>query len=169
MDMTASARSAATLLVLALIFVAGLAWAWSEVTAPFPGHQSDPACTDTLFSAGEQIKPGDVLVSVLNASDRNGLASDTLNRLARAGFGRGQLGNAPSIHGSAAQVWTSEPDGPVARLVASYLGQDVKVVDRSSSAPGVVVVVGDEFPGVVKGSRQEAVEEDTTVCSPPAK
>jgi hypothetical protein len=168
MDMTASARSGATLAVLALIFVGGLAWAWPKVTAPFPEEASDPACADTLFSAGDQLKPGDVLLSVLNASDRDGLASETMNRLARAGFGRGELGNAPSIHGTAAQVWTSDPDGAVARLVASYLGDDVKMVDQSSSAPGVVVVVGDEFPGVVKGVRQEPVEADTTVCSPPA-
>ena len=168
MDMTASARSGATLAVLALIFVGGLAWAWSNVTAPFPKDESDPACTDTVFSAGDQLRPGDVLVSVLNASDRDGLAAETMNRLARAGFGRGELGNAPTIHGSAAQIWTSEPDGAVARLVASYLGDDVKMVDQASSAPGLVVLVGDEFPGVVKGVRHEAVEADTTVCSPPA-
>ncbi|HWJ81709.1 MAG TPA: LytR C-terminal domain-containing protein [Nocardioides sp.] len=168
MDMTASARSAATLVVLAVVFAGGVAWAWGKVTEPFPEHQSDPACNDTLFTAGEQLTPDDVLVSVLNASDEDGLASETMNRLVKAGFGRGGLGNAPRIHGRApVQVWTSEPDGAVARLVASYLGDNVRTVDQESSEPGVTVVVRDDFPGVVRGVRRVAVEDDITVCSPP--
>jgi hypothetical protein len=167
MDMTRSARSAATLVVLAVIFVAGLAWAWGRVTAPFPEKESDTAaCSDTLFSAGDKLAPRDVLVSVLNAGDTSGLAGDTMNRLVRMGFGRGEVGDAPRIHGAAAQVWTAEPDGPAARLVATYLGKSVRIVDQTASQPGITVVVGDEFAGVVKGARSEAVEDDTYVCSP---
>jgi LytR cell envelope-related transcriptional attenuator len=168
MDMTRSARSAATLLVLAVIFVAGLAWAWSRVTAPFPEKSSDHSCDNTLFTAGNKIVPADVLVSVLNAGDKSGLASDTMARLVRMGFGHGEIGDAPHIHGAAAQVWSSEPDGPAARLVASYLGKSVRMVDQTSAQPGVTVVVGDDFAGVVKGAADEAVEDDTYVCSPPS-
>lgn len=168
MDMQATARSAATLVVLALIFVAGVAWAWSQVTEPFPDPVDDPDCHDVLIGTGEEVTPGDVLVSVLNGSERDGLAGETMDRLKRFGFGEGELGNAPKIKDSA-QIWTDEPDGPVARLLASYLGDGVKTVDQASSAPGVTVVVGDEFPGVSKGARGETAGEDIYVCSPPER
>jgi hypothetical protein len=165
MDMTRSARTAATLLVLALIFVAGLAWAWGKVTAPFPDKASDPACNDTLFTAGDKIVPEDVLVSVLNAGDRSGLAGDTMSHLVRMGFGKGDVGDADHIR-VPAQVWAADPNAPAARLVASYLGKRVPIVDQDSSHPGITVVVNDDFPGVVKGASDEAVEDDTYVCSP---
>ena len=165
MDMTRTARSAATLLVLAVIFVAGLAWAWGKVTEPFPDKASDPACNDTLFSAGDKIVPGDVLVSVLNAGDTSGLAGDTMNHLVRMGFGKGEVGDTSHIR-VPAQVWASDPSGPAARLVASYLGKRVPIVDQDSSQPGITVVVNDDFTGVVKGAADEAVDDDTYVCSP---
>lgn len=166
MDIQASARSAGTLIVLALVFVLSVAWAWSQVTEPFPEAIDDPDCNDVLIGTGEDVTPKDVLVSVLNGSERDGLAGETMDRLRRFGFGEGELGNAPKIKASA-QVWTDEPDGAVARLLASYLGDGVKIVDQASSAPGITVVVGDEFPGVSKGSPSETAGEDTYVCSPP--
>lgn len=166
MDVQAGARSAATLLVLTLVFVLSVAWAWSQVTEPFPEAIDDPDCNDVLISTGQDVTPEDVLVSVFNAGGRDGLAGETLDRLGRFGFGEGELGDAPKIKGSA-QIWTDQPDGAVARLLASYLGDGVKVVDQASSAPGVTVVVGEEFPGVSKGSRSETAGEDTYVCSPP--
>lgn len=166
MDIKASARSAGTLVVLALVFVLSVAWAWSQVTEPFPEATDDPDCYDVVIGTGEDVTPADVLVSVLNGSDRDGLAGETLDRLGRFGFGKGDLGDAPKIKDSA-QIWTDEPDGAVARLLASYLGDGVKIVDQASSAPGVTVVVGEEFPGVSKGSRGEPAGEDTLLCSPP--
>src|SRR3546814_617523 len=163
MDMTATARSVATLVVLGLLFVGGVAWAWSQVTEPFPEPTETPDCSQTVFTAGEEIVPGDVLVSVLNASDRDGLAGETMDRLAKFGFGEGDLGNASAIR-DAAQIWTSEPDGPVAQLLASYLGKDVKVVDQESTAPGVTIVVGDKFPGVTKGLKRPTAGAGGPVC-----
>jgi hypothetical protein len=166
MDMTATARSAATLVVLGLIFVGGLTWAWSQVTEPFPEAAETPDCTDTMLSPGDEVVPSDVLVSVLNASDRDGLASETMGRLKKFGFGVGDLGNASAIK-DGAQIWTSDPDSPVTKMLRSYLGKDVKVVDQASTAPGVTVVVGDKFPGVSKGIRRQTVSTEVTVCSPP--
>ena len=169
MDLNASARSGATLAVLAVIFLGGVAWAWSQVTEPFPEKIRPPDCIDTTIPAGEPITPGDILVSVLNAGERDGLARQTMDSLAKAGFGSGDRGNAPASDGriGPAEIWTSEPDSAAVRLLASYLGRRVQVVEQESTAPGITIVVSDTFPGVVKGRRMVRSQEDTYVCSPP--
>lgn len=160
-------RSALTLVLLFVVFVAGVGWAWSAVTEPFPEAEEAAACIDTELVAGDSVSPGQVLVSVLNASDRDGLAGDTLDALARQGFGIGDTGNAPALEGTPAQIWVADPDSPAARLVASYLGRKVQIIDQEASTPGITVVVGDDFPGVSKGRRAIELEADTVVCTPP--
>lgn len=157
-----------TLAVLAILFMASVAWAWSQVTDPFPERVAAGPCTDTLISAGEDVAPPQVLVSVLNASGRDGLAGSTMQRLARFGFGRGRTGNAPDGTGPLrAQVWASDPKNPAALLVASYLGENVDIVDRPSGYPGITVVVGKRFKRVTKGHPTVIAKKDTYVCTPP--
>jgi hypothetical protein len=88
-----------------------------------------------------------------------------MSHLVRMGFGKGDVGDADHIR-VPAQVWAADPNAPAARLVASYLGKRVPIVDQDSSHPGITVVVNDDFTGVVKGASDEAVEDDTYVCSP---
>ena len=85
--MPALARSALTLAGLTLVLVLATLWAWSAVTAPLPGQKSSAACTDTSISEGQKVYPGAVTVSVLNASERNGLASETLSQFRDAVHG----------------------------------------------------------------------------------
>jgi hypothetical protein len=167
MDVSASARSLATLAVLGVLFVAGVAWAWSAVTEPFPDPAETPACVDEVYEAGSRLRPGDVLVNVMNSSGKEGLARTTSEALVRRGFGEGVRGNAQAVPGARGpQVWTSDPGSPAARLVAGYLGPNAHVVEKPTSQEGITVVVGNSFPGVVDGPRSVEVEEDTTVCSP---
>lgn len=166
MDMTDRTRSAATLAVLAVIFLIALAWAWNAVTEPFPEKVEAPVCTDQMIAAGEDLVPTDVTVSVLNASDRSGLAQQTMEHLVRRGFAEGDLGNASAAEATTAQVWTDDPEDPVAKLVGSYLGRRVEYVDQSSALPGVTVIVGNDFPGVTRGLRKLTVDDDTYACSP---
>lgn len=161
------ARSAITLAVLALLFAIGVVWAWSAVTEPFPELERTPDCVDEQFTAGSRLRPGDVLINVMNAGDQAGLARDTMDALVRYGFGEGSRGNATVAKGSSGpQVWTSEPRSPAARLVASYLGPNADIVERTTSEEGITVVVGDSFPGVVEGMRSIRVQESTWVCAP---
>lgn len=168
LDVRQAGRSATTLAVLAVVFLAGLTWAWSRVTEPFPERAEPSPCTSTLVRAGEDVAPPQILVTVLNAGGSNGLASQTMDKLAGFGFVQGNTGNAPTDTGAvSAQVWAEDPDDPAARLLASYLGKNVDVVDQPSEYPGVTIVVGKQFKGVRKGHPTVTAKADTYICTPP--
>ena len=168
MDIKAQTRSAATLAVLAAVFVAGVAWAWSSVTEPFPEPQETPPCYETLVAKGDRVRPGDVLVNVRNAGKTDGLARDTMDALIGKGFGEGIRGNATADTGrGGAVVWASDPKGPAAQLVRSYLGDDVRIIEPVTPDPGITVVVGDRFPGVADGRRAIKAAQESYVCMPP--
>jgi hypothetical protein len=168
LDVKDGNRSAMTLAVLAVVFLASVAWAWSTVTDPFPEKIEPAPCTDTLIAAGEDVAPPQVMVTVLNAGGSNGLAGQTMNRLTAFGFSQGATGNAPANTGPvSAQVWASDPGDPAAILLASYLGDDVDIVDQPSGYPGVTIVVGKRFDKVRKGRPTVTAQKDSYVCTPP--
>ncbi len=169
MEGKARARSAVTLAVLAVLFVVGVVWAWSSVTEPFPEPEEQPACVESSFAAGDRITPGNVLVNVLNASKTEGLAGETMDALVRNGFAEGSEGNtAASTTDSRVVIWTTDPDGPAAALLKSYLGPGTKIIEQATAEPGITVVVGQGFPGVKNGKKGIKAKDDTYVCSPPA-
>ena len=168
LDVKEGSRSAVTLAVLAVVFLASVLWAWSSVTEPLPERAKPAPCTDTRVKAGEEVAPPQVRVNVLNAGGPNGLASKTMAKLAEAGFVTGSTGNAPADTGKvAAQVWSNDPDNPATVLLASYLGAKVEVVDRPSGYAGVTIVVGKRFKGVKQGEASVRASKDATVCTPP--
>ncbi|GAB3857101.1 hypothetical protein GCM10028801_15210 [Nocardioides maradonensis] len=171
MDLRTSSRSTATLGALVLVFVLATAWAWHKVTQPFPTNTvaATPICQDTSVSAGERIKPSDVLVNVLNAGTTVGLAQNTQAKLADLGFAPGERGNTPHVRKRlTAEIWTDGPKGAATQLVASYLGSDVRVIHRFSDYPGITVVVGDAFGKIRHGLPSIRAAADTTVCEPTA-
>lgn len=169
MDTKARARSAVTLAVLAVLFVVGVAWAWSSVTEPFPEPEEQPACVESSFAAGDRVTPGNVLVNVLNASETEGLAGETMDALVRKGFAEGTKGNtAAEPSGNGVVIWTEDPDGPAAALLRTYFGARTQIVEQATAEPGVTVVVGEGFPGVKNGRKAVKAQDDSYVCSPPA-
>lgn len=169
MSLSAGARSALTVLVLVLLLLAALLWGWTSVTAPLPTSTAPTEkCVPTEVEKGSTVRPGQVVVSVLNASSREGLAGRTMQLFEDDGYVAGSSGNAPSSTRVAkAQIWAPNPDDPSVQLVRSRLGRGTKVVDTPTTAPGVVVVVGDRFRDLAEGRKAVRVEEDTTICSPP--
>src|SRR5690606_25784557 len=97
----------------------------------------------TEISAGQEVFPDQVTISVHNASRRNGLASRTMTDLTDRGFVSGGTGNAPSdkpVKG--VQIWADNARNPAVALVRSQF-QRAEVVSGSALGPGVVIVVGD--------------------------
>jgi predicted RecA/RadA family phage recombinase len=166
--MPRAARTAVTILVLLGLLAAALAWGWSATTSPFPESAEAAACTVTEIAEGEQVYPDQVLVSVLNAGTRDGLASRTMQLLVDQGFVQGDRDNAPTDSGvETAEVWTDDPDSPAVRLVASWLGKGIEVRDQDTTVSGVVVVVGDGFADLAEGRKKVKAKAATSICVPP--
>lgn len=163
-------RSAGTLAVLAVLLLGGVAWAWATVTEPFPKDAETPVCVATPVAPGDRVSPEEVVVSVLNAGEREGLAGTTMDDLTENGFVQGGSKNAPrDVDVAYAQVWTDDPKSPAVRLARTFLGEGAEVVERDASGPGVTIVVGDEFPGVVAGRESMGTKKETQICSPPGE
>ena len=168
--MAARTRTLVTLLVLTGIVLVSAAWGWSQLTKPFPGKVDQPACVDRTLTSGEKVFPQDVLVNVLNAGDRNGLAGSVLGQLQDAGFTKGVTHNAPtSVQVAKAQIWSKHPQGPDTLLLKSWLGPGTKVVPRKGQDLGVTIVVGDAFTQVAKGKKSVRATAGATICSPPVQ
>lgn len=166
--LTGYLRTAVTLAVLSLILIYGVTRGLDAVSEPFPERVEPPLCVDSAVDRGDVIRPGEVTVSVVNAGTRTGLASTTRADLEAREFARGELENIPDPDVRSAQIWAPDGRSPAVRLVRSYLGGKVQIVQRDSGIDGITVVVGDRFPGVQKGMRQVKVFKPSTVCGPAA-
>jgi LytR cell envelope-related transcriptional attenuator len=161
-------KTLVTLAVLAVLLLLGVLWGWSAMTSPLPQKAQTKTCYPTKVQAGDRVSAPSVTVSVLNASDRVGLAERTMTAFEDQGFGPGKVGNAPKGADVVyAQVWTNNRSDPAIQLVASRLGPRGHIITRHSPGPGVVVVVGPQFRKLVSGRASVKVASTTTVCSPP--
>lgn len=161
-------RTALTLAVLALLLLVGFTLGLDKLTAPLPQSAPRSACTSTQFNAGQTIFPDQVLIDVLNAGTREGLAGLVLQQYTDAGFAAGTADNAPrDVTVGVAQIWARDADDPAVRLVLSRLPKGTEVVDRAPVGNGVTVVVGNGYQGLRKGQRSMSVEQTSTLCVPP--
>jgi hypothetical protein len=171
MDLEPRLRSAITLGVLSLMLLLALVWGWNALTVPMPSVTSNNTptgpCTDRVVAQGSKVGRDQVTVSVYNAGRTDGQASTTMEELVKRGFGVGETGNAPSgTKVGVVQIWTTDPDNPAVRLVASQFGEGAKIVENDPLGVGVTVVVGDEVGSLVKGHAHATAHSDATICSP---
>lgn len=166
--MLQSARSTLTLVFLAALLAGAAFWGWGAATEPLPGAEDLPVCEDTAVEPGQKVYADQVTVSIFNASSRSGLAGRTMQLFLDEGFAEGDSGNAPRGTTVAhSQVWTSDRRSPAVRLIASRLGPETSVVEGEQLGLGVVVVVGEDFQKLVKGSKQVKTRQAGFICSPP--
>lgn len=164
--MSRGLKTAITLAALSVLLVAGVAWGFSAVTQPFPGKAEVPICVDRSVDPGETVYPEQVTVSVLNASKREGLAGRTMALFEEDGFAKGETGNAPKgTTVRRATIWTDDVDSAAVRLVRSRLGK-IDVVKKSVAAPGIAVLVGDDFKDLRKGRPSVVAGSAFVMCGP---
>jgi hypothetical protein len=145
--MSAGARSAVTLVVLCLLLVVAAVWGWNAVTEPFPERADPPPCVDVTVVKGDRVTTEDVLVSVFNGSNRQGLAGATSAELQTRGFFPGDTGNADLVKGkgNGVQIWTADRRSPAVDLVNRQFAGATVVEQADLPGDGVVVVMGDAF------------------------
>lgn len=161
--MTAGARSALTLLVLASLLVTATVWGWSALTEPFPQDEPVAICEDTSVTAGSEVRRDEIVVSLFNGSERSGLASATIAQLEERGFVAGDVGDAPQ-QTSSTQIWADDATNPAVQLVQRQFKR-AKVVPGTQIGPGVVVVLGEKFTTLRKKQVESVVvEADATYC-----
>jgi LytR cell envelope-related transcriptional attenuator len=162
-------RSLLTLAGLSLLLVVATLVGWRAVTAPLPEIASTPVCVDTDLVSGEILFPDQVAVSVFNASARNGLATQTMNKLTRRGFVSAGTGNAPAgTEVTGVQIW-GDAESPAVSLVQQHF-RSATVTVGPQLGLGVVVVVGDGYKSLRPGKESPPsvdVQAAATVCSPP--
>ena len=168
---TRKAISAVTITVLIGLLVAGAYVGWRSISAPLPGDDSpeqadQPRCEDGV-SRGDVVSTGDVTVSVYNAGSRSGLADQTRSELVARGFIPGDVGNAPAeLEGVRfVRVLAPKPDDPTARLVALQFGANTYIETvEEDLGPGVEVIVGDDFNGLVDARSKIRARKSGSGC-----
>ena len=161
--------TAITLGVLLGILIVMGALGVRQALEPFPSGKkaAGPSCATKTKQVQRLLTRRDVQVSVFNAGNRNGLASETLQKLQKAGFVGGNAGNAPGTADvRRAAVWTTKDGDYSARLVALALGPHTPVlVTTTDLGPGVDVLVGNRFSGLdAKAPRQISLPKPIQTC-----
>ncbi|NUR09215.1 MAG: LytR C-terminal domain-containing protein [Nocardioidaceae bacterium] len=165
--------TAVTMLVLVGILVLGVILGVNSLFAPLPGSDEPAAepsasCSTKAVKKGQKIRTRQVQVSVFNGGTRAGLADETMDRLARRGFKRGDVGNAPSgTSVRRVRVYTTDRNDAAAMLVARQFGKKVKVQVREDDlGPGIDVVVGNDLHKLAKAKPAIVVKRSSSVCVP---
>jgi LCP family protein required for cell wall assembly len=127
--------------------------------APIPAATSSP----TGSSAAPALRPVDVRVRVLNASGKQGAASDAMTQLTGLGFINGGVGNDPRGLVDHAEVRYKPGDEAKANLVAPHVPGAQLVADSSLPGTDVVVVLGRTSTGV-QATPSTAAPTTTTVA-----
>jgi hypothetical protein len=162
------ATTAITLLVLIALLVAGGVIGAMALFSPISDEEDPDAtgCNPALVE-GDTVRTRDVTVSVFNAGTRSGLAGATQERLVNRGFVAGAVGNAPgTLSGvSVVRVLAASRTDPAARLVARQFGKNTRIqVTEEDLGPGVDVVVGNGFDGLVKAPRRVTARTPGSGC-----
>ena len=166
--------TAITLMVLTGLLVVGAIVGVRTLFAPLPGSDEEeeldaPAvaasCEDDI-RAGKRVRSKDVTVSVFNAGSQGGLAERTRSQLEERGFLPGDVGNAPDgLEVQFVRVLAPTRQDPAARLVARQFGTKtfIQVTDENYG-PGVDVVVGSDFAGLVDAPKRMRAKVDGSGC-----
>lgn len=133
----------ALIFLLLLSLLTGLVW-WRVLHRPDAAHPVPRAAGPSSCTPSRAWpKQSTVTVTVLNASNRTGLAHDVAGQLKGRGFTIGGIGNDPTT-GSRTQVRYAPSSATAARLVLTYL-PGAKLVPVTGTSKTVTVAVGSSY------------------------
>lgn len=125
--------------------------------------EGDQAATTSAAPAAPTLEPGQVGVSVLNATSTSGLAGRTAEALRARGFDVGTVDNADAVEG--AGLIRHGPEGQdAAELLAQSVGQDLELVlDTDREGDDVVLVLGPDWQELPTPDEapDDAADDDT--------
>lgn len=142
--------------VLAALAVIGLLIGFNIVPFPF---FNDFAAGDKIAQAGDvpcptgeaqPIPPEKVEVSVLNGTDRSGLASDVGKSLDALGFTVTSKTNAPEGNVQGSAVISSGPTGVNSAYTLALAFPDAKIVLDSRLESDVTLTIGNDYDQMIK-------------------
>lgn len=167
MAMSARRPLPALAFLLALSLLTALVW-WRVFHRADEGEaqQSQQTCTP---AAGVVLpQPGAVTLTVLNGTDRAGLAAQASGTLAADGFVVGEPGNDPVGVGSVAEIRFGPAGLPGATLLSYYVPGAALVPTPARTDAAIDVVLGAQFPdtGGVRTAEQAAQAIAAAQASP---
>ena len=137
----------AVVFILLLSLLTGLVW-WRVLHRPDAGAgapgTSTASCTPSTARGVAWPKPSTITLSVLNATNRNGLAHSVAKQLKGRGFKIGPIGNDATSGATTTQVRYGPKATTAARLVQFYL-PGAKLVATPGNSRTVVVAVGSSY------------------------
>lgn len=150
-----------TMFVLVVIVVGAAFWGWRAVVSPAepsstpatttgPTKPTEPTatCQEVKERERERVDSKDVLVNVYNAGGISGLATETLGTLTGKDFRTGVAEDAPAgVTATNVTIVTKDRQDIDVKLVALQFNGEVTYSD-GDIAPGVDVVVGDQFESI---------------------
>jgi hypothetical protein len=169
-----SLRTPITLVVLIGVLVGAAFFGWKTVISPATEDETPPAasprpkCEEVEeFRKGQLIRSKDILVNVYNAGGIEGLATETLSKLGNRGFNPGVADNAPgSVAATNVKILTVARNAPQVQLVAAQFEGNVVYAKGSNLAPGIDIVVGDDYEGINgKAKHSLRVKRNITTCA----
>jgi cytoskeletal protein RodZ len=169
-----------TLFALVVIVVGAAFYGWQAVVSPAEPNSTPattattkpteptPTCETIKERKRERVDSKDVLVNVYNAGGISGLATETLSTLTGKDFGTGVAEDAPAgVTATNVTIVTKDRQDLDVRLVALQFNGKVAYSD-GDLAPGVDVVVGDQFVSInpIRPRFLVVKEPAVTTCKP---
>lgn len=163
--------TAATMLVLLALLVAGAYFGWVGLTRGWDFGDGSATADDEATSSCTTpppvtVRARQVRVSVYNAGAPGGQATATMDALSEQGFREGELTDAPApvdVNGFVVVPGRKTDPGAV-ELVQRQLPQARVAERRKPLGPGVNVLVGRQFPGLARNAPTSIEVPQPEVC-----
>jgi LytR cell envelope-related transcriptional attenuator len=156
-------------LLLALTLLTALVW-WRVLHRDSGQASANTPCPTPSATTDALPRPKSVSVSVLNSTNRAGIAKATAAKLTKLGFAVSGYGNdGPKVHVSGVAEIRFAPDQQKGASLLAYYFPLAKLVPRASEPTGIVVVsLGAKFTAVATSQAVATAMKSAHISLAPA-